>query len=127
MNNRSNSEEANMGEKMVLLGGGGVANEFQIVTFVRRLRRGRRGGTINDAEQVRVRTRDRLTGRLQTFDPYLWSRSLHRIPRGSSLRRLRIGHYIVTGKEIRYATGAGLFGTVYDCPVVLTLPTWAEP
>jgi len=94
-----------VGQKALLLGGGGIMNAITVVEVL---------GSMRTSGQILVRTNS------GTMTPYIMSWYLR--PLRNDLQDLELGDYIVgmSNGEIR-KQDAGLFGTIYDMTLVKTL------
>lgn len=93
-------------EKVALLGGGGVFNEFHIVRYQ---------GELNE-NQIKLETNPKDLP--NPFTPFLKSWKLGLLP--LELKQLPLGRYLVTQTEIRDMTETGIFSTIYDGKVRAT-------
>jgi len=100
--------ERELGEKVVLRGGGSVANKFWIA-FLKDVMDGK----------VKLEGKD-LPGKKETFEPLLGSWSIYSLKRELK-KKLECGCYYQNGNEIVDATTVPRFGTIYDGDVVLNL------
>lgn len=93
-----------IGEKVLLLGGGQLANAFMVVKVL----------SVNKEKgQVKVKTGKR------EMNPYMWSWYIRPLRR--DLMDLELGDYLLSfDGEIR-KQDCGLFGTIYDCTLVKKL------
>jgi len=100
--------ERELDEKVVLRGGGSVANKFWIA-FLKGVKDGK----------VELEGKD-LPGGKETFEPLLGSWSVYSLKKELK-ERLECGCYYQNGNEIVDATTVPHFGTIYDGDVVLNL------
>lgn len=101
------------GDKILLRGGGGVANHFTVVRLIEI----KESDRPNIAEKQAVLETDcRLPN---PFTPYLKSWYLTELP--EELKDLPLGSYLICGKNIIDDTTIGIFGTIYDGKIVKTL------
>lgn len=104
---------------MVLLGGGNAANTFHLVRF--------KGFKNGDKTRPVLETKDNLPN---PFEPHVTEKveplpfmgstwSLAKLP--EEIKDMPLGHYAVTGNEVRDISHIGMFGSILNAKVVKTL------
>jgi len=102
----------NIGKKVILMGGGSPANEFNVVEVVDVVDTGK-----DDKLRYRVKVKWKRypQGKVEEFDP--WMYSWYILPYPENLDDLPLGTYIFLDDRI-VEMPANIFATIYDAKVV---------